>query len=106
MPKTYTIASADDRSQVRLQIGDTQESTAFFTDAEVDAAITRGGSVAEGAAILLRVLAAGAVRRGDPASAAEFRALADSMDPSTVSIKVGIFAATPYEDGYEEIDNG
>lgn len=103
MPKTYDIAGGASISQVRLTIADTSESQAIFTDAEITDALGRGGDVPSASAILLRTLAAAALRRGDAAAAQAYMDLAESLAPSVVTLEVGQFGAMPFDSGFTEI---
>lgn len=51
MAFTYDVTT--DRGKARFQVADTVEDRALFSDAEIDAALTMGGSVT-GAVVLLR----------------------------------------------------
>ena len=100
--RTYTIAADNDRSRVRLLVGDRKWSGAVWTDDEIESALAMGGNVNAAAALMLRASSAMAAVAGDAGKSTVLLALADSYELSLPTATVSLPALLPMDDGFDE----
>lgn len=102
MPRTYTDDLSAQRDKVRLLALDTQPETAWFTDDEVDGAITMGGSTEAAAAILLKIKAARYAMNGNSVAASTMLSIAEDLDPVTSVASLTTPPALPFDPEFTE----
>jgi hypothetical protein len=76
MAFTYDIST--NRGKVRFKLADTTEDGAMFTDAEVDAALSEGGSIPAAVCVLARARIAWLMRRPDSETLPDGRSISRS----------------------------
>ena len=113
----FTYDLTTNRGKVRLKLADTKQESAWFTDAELDALLTEGGSVNAAVALGARVLLADRARRtrafsstaaginyNDTAQVAALRELITLYGNTYPDITVTMPALLPMDAGFDETD--
>lgn len=111
MAFTYDVST--DRGLVRLQLSDTDSAAYWFEDAEIDALLSKGGSVDAATGLGARALLASKTLRSkkfslpgmsydDTATVAELRALVEMYGAGTSAVGVVMPALHPYDSGFVE----
>ena len=100
----YTYDITTNRGKVRFQIGDTTEAHGIYTDAEIDNALTEGGSVTGAVAYLLRQQKSVHAIRGDSARVAAIDEALAAIGGDMPEITVTMPDLLPMDSGYDETD--
>ena len=103
MAFTYEDPAGSDRDAVRFGLGDTHPASGIFSDAEIAALLTTGGSVAGAINEGLRVLMVAAASKGDANRVAQLQQALTLRGGEVPTIAVTFGGNIPSDDGYETI---
>ena len=97
-----TYDPTTDRGRVRFLMADTHAATAVYSDAEIDDALSQGGSVDEAVNYLLRQAMAVAGLRGDANRVSALERLLKTRGGTMPTVSVVFPASLPMDDAYDE----
>lgn len=98
----HTYDPTTNRGKVRYRLAITRAETSWATDAEIDQALTDGGSVDGACALLLRGAMAHAAVNGDTARVAAIRDLLATFGGDLPTVDVDFPDLLPMDADYEE----